>query len=134
MIKNTVLTVLGVVVGYALMVVLITLVQEAWFGGVSWQTTPFGDLAIAGIFTMLAAFVGAAVATAIARTNSLLPAIIMALLVSLESTALVLTGKVSGPLWFDVLSALLLILALIGGGWAWTSFTQSRASRHVNAA
>lgn len=134
MIRNSVLTLVGVVAGYALMVVLITLVQETWFGGVSWDTTPIGTLAVAGFFTMLAAFVGAAAATAIVGGNTLVPAMIMALLVAVESTALVVSGRVAGPLWFDVLSALLLMFALISGGWAWNHFRELRTGTREKAA
>jgi len=51
-------TVLAVVVGYGVMVVLITLVQETWFGGIGWGRTPPGILLVAGLLTMLAASVG----------------------------------------------------------------------------
>ena len=129
MTKTILLTIFAVIAGYALMVGLITLVQEVWFGGVGWGTTPFGKLAVAGLFTMLAAFVGAAVATAIRHGQSFVPAIIMSCLVALETTALVVTEKVSGPLWFDALSAVLLILAIMAGGWSMQTLIRSLAHR-----
>lgn len=134
MIKSIVLTIVAVVAGYALMVALITLVQEVWFGGVEWGITPIGRLAVAGLFTMLAAFIGAAVATAIVRRRTFLPAIVMSCLVALETTALVMTGKVGGPLWFDVLSALLLVLAIMSGAWVWQAWARSRISSGANVA
>ena len=118
-------TVVGVVCGYALMVVLITLVQENWFGGVGWDKTPVGTLAIAGFFTCVAAAVGAIVATAIARPIGLLAAAIMSCVVVIETTTLVATGRVAGPLWFDILAAASLIAAILLGAELFLRFTRS---------
>jgi hypothetical protein len=113
--KDMLSIIAGVICGYAAMVVLITLVQETWFGGVGWGITPVGTLLVAGFFTMLAAAVGAVLATAIARSRRRLPALIMSVLVGIETTTLVLTGRVGGPLWFDVLAALSLVFAILVG-------------------
>ena len=123
--KKLLRTLAGVVCGYALMVVLITLVQENWFGGVGWGKTPIGTLAIAGFFTCVAAVVGAIVATAIARPTGLLAAAIMSCVVVIETTTLVATGKVSGPLWFDILAAASLIAAILIGAELYLRFTRS---------
>lgn len=110
------LTALGVVVGYAMMVVLITLVQEVWFGGVGWNETPFGPLAVAGLFTCVAGAIGAIVACAIARLAGRLAAVVMAILTVVETTVLLLGGTLSGPLWFDVASEASLAAAILIGG------------------
>jgi hypothetical protein len=104
----------GVVVGYALMVVLITLVQETWFGGVGWSESPLGELVAAGMLTCAAGAVGAGVGTWIAR-RSRVPGRVMAALVVVETTTLLLTGRLSGPLWFDLLAAASLIGAILLG-------------------
>ena len=105
----------GVACGYALMVVLITLVQEAWFGGVGWDKSPFGILAIAGFFTCVAAAIGAVIATVIARPAGRVAATIMSCLVGIETAVLVATGRVAGPLWFDLVAAASLIVAILLG-------------------
>ncbi len=105
----------GVICGYILMVVLITLVQETWFGGVAWGRTPIGTLTIAGFITSVAAAVGSIAATAISRPTGRLAALIMSCVVVVETTVLVLTGKVTGPLWFDVVAAVSLIVAILLG-------------------
>ena len=133
MIKSILLTMVAVIAGYALMVGLITLVQEVWFGGVGWGTTPVGRLAAASLLTMLAAFIGAAVATAIRHGRTFVPAIIMSCMVAMETTALVITEKVSGPLWFDALSAVLLILAILAGSWSMQMLAGSLAGRSWTA-
>ena len=116
-------TVAGVVCGYALMVVLITLVQEGWFGGVGWGKTPLGTLAIAGFFTCVAAAIGAVAATAIARPTGRLAAVIMSCVVVIETTTLVVTGNVAGPLWFDLVAAASLIVAILIGAGLFLRFT-----------
>ena len=105
----------AVVCGYVLMGVLITLVQEGWFGGVGWGETPIGELVVAGILTCVAADIGAVAGTAIARVSRRLVARIMSGLVVIETTTLIVTGQVAGPLWFDVLSGASLIVAILLG-------------------
>ena len=112
--KRFLRTLIGVVIGYALMGGLITLVQETWFGGVSWHETPFGELSVAGFFTCVGSAIGAVVATAVAA-NGRIPALIMSGLVMVETTWLVTSGRADGPLWFDVLAASSLIVAILTG-------------------
>ena len=121
--KKLLLVIAGVVCGYALMAALITLVQEGWFGGVGWDKTPPGTLAIAGFFTCVAAAIGAVTATAIARPMGRLAAGTMSCLVATETTALIITGKVAGPLWFDLLAAASLIVAILLGAELFLRFT-----------
>jgi hypothetical protein len=108
-------TAAGVVLGYAFMVVLITLVQETWFGGVSLNKSSIGVLVAAGLLTSLAAAVGSVTATSIARPFGRIAAIVMAGAVVLETTVLVATGRVSGPLWFDLVAAGSLIVSILVG-------------------
>ena len=112
--KRFLRTLIAVVIGYALMGGLITLVQETWFGGVGWDETPFGELSVAGFFSCVGSAVGAVVATAIAA-NGRIPALIMSGLVVLETTWLVTSGRADGPLWFDALAASSLIVAILTG-------------------
>ena len=113
--KKALRTTAAIVVGYAAMVILITLVQETWLGGVGWHESSLHILALAGFLTMVSAAVGAVTATAIARPSGRIPAFVMSSLIVLETTALVLTGKASGPLWFDLLAASSLIIAILFG-------------------
>jgi hypothetical protein len=113
------------------MVGLITLVQEGWFGGVGWGKTPLGVLAIAGFFTCVAAALGAVAATAIARPTGRVAAAIMSCLVVIETSTLIVTGKVVGPLWFDLLAAASLIVAILLGAELTLRFT--RSSGHESA-
>ena len=112
--KTILRTAAGFVCGYAIMVVLITLVQETWFGGVSFGTTPPLKLALAGLFTCVAAGIGGALATAIGGSGRT-PCLLMCGLVVVETTVLISTGRVPGPLWFDLISAGSLLVAILIG-------------------
>jgi len=52
---NLLRSLLAVVVGYLVLVVLITLVQEVWFGGVGFYKSSLTVLMVAGFFTFLSA-------------------------------------------------------------------------------
>lgn len=107
--------VLGVVVGYAVMVVLITLVQEAWLGGVSYHESSVSELLLAGIGTFLSAVAGGAAGTAIAGSGTRAVGVGMSVVVVVETTALVATGKIGGPLWFDLGGSASLIVGIVIG-------------------
>jgi len=107
--------VLGIVLGHGLLALLITLVQESWFGGVGWYESPFGELLLAGFLSCVGAGIGAAVATAISRPTGRLAAVVMSVLIVIETTVLVITGKADGPLWFDFVAAASLIVAILVG-------------------
>lgn len=72
-------------------------------------------LAVAGFFTCVSAGIGAVVATVISRPTGRLAAAIMACIVVVETTVLFATGKVAGPLWFDLAAAASLLVALMVG-------------------
>lgn len=110
----------GFVIGYVVMVLLITLVQEVLFGGVSFGESSTGVLLGAGLLTVGCAVVGGWLAARIAGHRPWLVAGIMSALVAAETTALVVTGRVGGPLWFDVLAALSLMAGLFAGAWLTT--------------
>lgn len=108
-------TVLGVVIGYALMVVLITLVQEVWFGGVGFHDSSLLELALAGVLTFVCAMAGGATATIVAGTSARNPGFAMSIIVVIETTALVITGRLGGPLWFDLAASASLIVGILLG-------------------
>lgn len=107
----------AVIAGYAVMVILITLVQEVWFGGVSWAGSSPTVLTVAGFFTFLSAVCGGATAAWTGGRGGGIAAGVMCILVAVETIALTVTGKLDGPLWFDVLaSGSLIVGILLGAG------------------
>ena len=123
----------GVLLGYALMVLVSTLVQEVWLGGVGWYKSPPGDLIVTRIFTCIAAAVGAVIATVIARRGDLLAAVILSFLAAIEMTYLIVTGKVPGPVWYWVATGVSLIVAYLVGAGLFLRFTKSRPSQTAEA-
>ncbi len=55
---NLLRSISAVVVGYLVLVALITLVQEVWFGGVGFYKSSLTVLMVAGFFTFLSAAAG----------------------------------------------------------------------------
>ena len=112
-------TIFGIVIGYAIMVVLITLVQETWFGGVSPGRSSVAVLIAAGVLTAVAAVIGSVAATVIAWPLGRVAALTMACVVVIETSVLVITGRVAGPLWFDLIAAGSLIVSIVAGAELW---------------
>lgn len=106
---------LGVVTGYLTMVVLITLVQETWFGGVTFGESSRSVLIVAGAFTFGAAIVGGMAGVAVTGAASRVPGLVMSVLVVLETIYLVTTGRIGDPLWFDVLASASLVVGILLG-------------------
>lgn len=106
---------LAVVAGYVAMVLLITLVQEGIFGGVSFRKSSLVTLAIAGGLTFASAVVGGAIAAFIAGWKPFEHGLAMCGIVVIETSVLIATGKLADPLWFDLsASASLLVGILLG--------------------
>ncbi|HZI95393.1 MAG TPA: hypothetical protein VFE84_14200 [Patescibacteria group bacterium] len=108
-------SIVGVLAGYALMGLLITLVQETWFGGVSYTKSSLGVLAVSGFFTFLSAVAGGYIAGLIAGHHAGWHGAVMSLMVACETTWLISSGKTHDPLWFDTAAAGSLVLGLMLG-------------------
>lgn len=110
-------SVLSVLAGYALMVALITVVQEGIFGGVSYTGTPLPELGIAGLLTVLCAVAGGATTALLAPGKRLAHASLIAILVGIETTGFAVSGGTGSgdPIWFDVAAgASLMVGAVVG--------------------
>jgi hypothetical protein len=106
---------LGLIIGYLLMVALIILVQEIWFGGVSFGSSSRSVLLIAGALTFGAAVAGGMTATAIAGLKSRIAGLLMSGVVVMETAYLLSSGKVAGPLWFDLVGSGSLVAGILLG-------------------
>ena len=108
---------LAVVVGYVVLALTSTLVQEVWLGGVSFQNSPTRVLVLAALFTPLCGVVAGVVAALIGRQAAMASAITIGVLILAETTYLYSTGKVDGPLWFEAGAGLTLAAAVLLGAW-----------------
>lgn len=110
-------SVLAVVLGYAVMVILLTIVQEGLFGGIEYGVTPWLSLGIAGGLSVLCGTGGGLVSAATAGRRPYLHAGAMGVLVIIETTALLITRDATAPLWFDLLASASLIGGILAGAW-----------------
>ena len=108
-------SIVAVMGGYALMGLLITLVQETWLGGVSYTTSTTGVLLVGGFFTFLSAVVAGAVAGWVAGHHPLYHAAAMCVIVACETTWLITSGRTWDPLWFDLIASGSLVMGLLIG-------------------
>ena len=106
---------LATVVGYALMVLFITAVQEWTFHGVSYYKSSPLVLALAGLGTFLSAIAGGWIAFRINADRTKISNNLMCLLVVCETTWLISTSRADNPLWFDALAASSLIVGILLG-------------------
>ena len=105
----------AIVAGYAVMAILITLVQEGIFGGISFGRSSPAVLLWAGVMTFISAGVGGFVASWVAGQGVRWPALVMAMLVVAETAVLTATAELEGPVWFDMLAAISLIVGILAG-------------------
>ena len=112
---NLLRSILAVVVGYLVLVALITLVQEVWFGGVGFYKSSLVVLMVAGFFTFLSAAAGGLVAVLIAKSHGSMHALALCSLIVAEAIALIVTGGTTDPLWFDLLASGSLIIGIMLG-------------------
>lgn len=116
-IRKIALIALAVVAGYAVMILGLLLTQDLSLGRVEFGITPFWKIPLVGIGALASAALGGWVAFLISKSKKLIPQIIMAGFTIFETTALLMEGVLTNPLWFELLSELTLIVGIIGAGY-----------------
>ena len=109
-------SVAAIVTGYAVMVAGAWLGQESVFPGTEYGS-PFLELLTVGVLTSVLAGTGGAVTAILAPSRPYLHLLPMAVLISIETIALYVTGRVTGPLWFELLAGASLIAGIVVGAW-----------------
>jgi hypothetical protein len=109
-------SVAAVVTGYAMMVAGAWLGQESVFPGTEFGS-PTLELLTVGVLTSVLAGTGGAVTAILAPSRPYLHLLPMAVLISVETISLYVTGRVSGPLWFELLAGASLIAGSVAGAW-----------------
>jgi hypothetical protein len=131
-IASLVRSALSVICGYVALVLLATVVQQFWLGGVSYRSSGNTTLVLAGIFTTLSAVIAGLVTAAIARRRLLVHALPICLAIAVETTVLYRTGRVDGPLWFEALAGASLILGVLLGTWIWQRIARAPGAARYN--
>ena len=109
-------SVLAIVLGYAAMVAGAWVGQESVFPGTEYGSPVF-ELGVVGVLTAALAGTGGAVTALLAPSRPYLHLLPMAALICVETTLLYSTGRVTGPLWFELLAGASLIAGTIVGAW-----------------
>lgn len=109
----------AVLVGYIVLALASTLVQEVWLGGVSYHRSSTRVLVLAGIFTPVCGLLAGWVVSKIGQRAATRAALVLALLIALETAYLFVTGRVDGPLWFEAGAGVALAAAVLLGAWLW---------------
>ena len=128
MIKRVVMFLLAVVAGYVTLALLTAVVQEGMFGGVSYAKTPLPLLLVAGVLTTACSAAGGAAAAWIVGKPWFPPALAMCGLVVLETTYLMLTDGVEGPLWFAIMGPGTHLIGIPLGAYVIRRWQQSASS------
>ncbi|MDW3652161.1 MAG: hypothetical protein R8P61_34115 [Bacteroidia bacterium] len=116
-IRKIALIALAVVAGYAVMILGLLLTQDLSLGRVEFGITPLWKIPLVGIGALASAALGGWVAFLISKSKKLIPQIIMAGFTIFETTALLMEGALTNPLWFELLSELTLIVGILGAGY-----------------
>ncbi len=118
-------TILAVVVGEVALILLTTVAQEVLYDGISYTHSPAKDLIFGGLATLTAGAIAGLIAGLIGGKTNFRPPVILSILIAVETTVLISTGKTVDPAWFDLLSG----LALIGSVWAGYFLAQRLVNR-----
>lgn len=104
--------IVAVLAGESMMGLLITIVQERIFGGISFNESPVFDLIFGGLGTFLCAFLAGVAAYLIVDKKTIIPNVIITILVTIESVNLIFFSNSKDPLWFDTIAALSLLVGI----------------------
>jgi predicted membrane protein len=119
--------------GYAVMVILITLVQEGIFGGVGYIKSTKPVLLMAGIGTFTSAVLGGLTASFIFRNPGYTPHLLMCVLLAIETTYLITNEVTKDPVWFDLLASFTLLVGIVSGWFLYSKYIRGgKATLSVN--
>lgn len=104
------------VVGYAVMVLFLILVQDLTLGRPELGKTSFLIILLVGIGSTLAAGIGGWVAGKIKKSRQLHPQILMCCLLIVESTYLITNQITINPVWFEIMASMSLLFGVLIGG------------------
>ncbi|WP_036381763.1 hypothetical protein [Muricauda sp. MAR_2010_75] len=118
--KNIFRIVLAIIGGEIALIIFATIAQEVLFDGISYNSSPISEIALGGLATFIAAILAGIVARLIIRNKINTVPWGITVLVTVEMTYLILTGKTGDPIWFDILAGASLIIGI------WLGFNYPR--------
>lgn len=117
-IKKSLIIILAAVLGEITLILGTTLAQEELFDGIDYYTSPMSDIVFGGLATFIAAVLAGIVAAMAVKAVSRIPHLIISLIIVLETTYLMASGSLNGPVWFDMLGSASLIMGVWAGHYA----------------
>ncbi len=105
--------------------------QDLAFGGIVIGKTHVWQLVIAGLCSIISAFAGGFISGQLAPMKDRAPQVILAFGIMVESTAPYMEGSFLNPLWFNMISTLLLIISIFWGGHYYLSRRKRRLFRDI---
>ncbi|NND51365.1 MAG: hypothetical protein HKN54_03105 [Flavobacteriaceae bacterium] len=117
--------VIAVICGEVILVLGTTLAQEVIVDGLNWYSSSKVELALGGFGSLLAAVISGIVAYMIVKKKSLIPIVILSILVCIETSWLIGTGRSEEPLWFSIVAGATLVLGFWIGVWILNHFKPS---------
>ena len=119
-------TLTAVVLGYIVLVLASTFVQEYLFHGVSYHRSPLSTLIGAGILTPFSGVLAGLTTAAIAGRAFVLHVVPVCVWISIETSILYARHIVDGPLWFEGSAGLMLIAGCVAGALVWREIIRRR--------
>ena len=110
--KSLILIILATVVGEIALILLTTFAQEVLFDGISYLYSSNFDIYVGGFMTFLAAVVAGMIAALIVKGQSVIPHLVITVLISAETTYLIMSGNTTDPVWADALAGLSLVVGI----------------------
>lgn len=110
---------LAICLGEAILVLGTTLIQEILLGGISYYTSSGPALFSAGIGSFFVACLAGFVAFGVMKRKTEVPIAVLSMLVIIETFWLINSGHTSGPIWFDLMASISLIIGFWVGRFSW---------------
>ena len=111
--KNLIVkTIVAAIIGELALALLTTVAQSVLVDGVHIETSTHTDLLLGGTATILAGVLSGMIASLIGGKDNRWPHLIISIFILVETTYLIVTGKIGNPLWFAIVSGLGLLLSI----------------------
>lgn len=118
--------ILAVLLGEITLILLTTVAQEVLFDGIDYHTSETIEIFLGGIATFLSAVVAGMVASWVVDGLSSIPPLVISLIILLETTYLIMKEVLTGPFWFDFLSAVFLVVGIWAGHYSYRTLRMDR--------
>lgn len=122
-------TVSAIPLGYGVLILASTYVQERMLHGVSFHKSSLATLIMAGVLTPFSGMVAGMATAAIAGRAFMLHVIPLSVWICIETYILFTHHIVDGPLWFEGGAGAALVLGVVAGAFVWEEIIRRHDGR-----